>query len=486
MPGEAIAAASPDEALSELEGSQPPLATPVTAKPVKAELWRAGTLVYTSAGIAVLFFWLLWGDFALSMRDRSVGPTVQLFLKSLRASDFTMTMLLTFLPPAIGLVLSPIVSYKSDRFRSRWGRRIPFLLIPTPIAAVAMLGIAYSVPIGAGLHQLLRGAIEPRTATLIVFGVLWTIFEVAVIISGSVLAGLINDVVPRGRLGRFYGLFRSVSLIDGMIFNTFLLKFAETHFKLMFAVIAAVFGFGFVAMCLKVKEGAYPPPTVDPSDHRAGGFFAAIGVYFRECFSRPYYLWCFAAFTLGAMSFLPVNIFSLYYAKQIGMDIGFYGKLIGASYMTSLVLAYGLGWMVDRYHSLRVGIVTLSLYAASAIWGVLNIHDPKTFGIALVAHTVLSGAYFTATASLGQALLPRSKFAQFASAGGMLTSLTTMLLGPALGFVLDRTDHNYRLTFVLGFIASITAIGVLFIVHHNFMKHGGTRNYLAPGDVVPV
>lgn len=25
--------------------------------------WKAGTLVYSSAGLAMLFFWLLWGDF---------------------------------------------------------------------------------------------------------------------------------------------------------------------------------------------------------------------------------------------------------------------------------------------------------------------------------------------------------------------------------------------------------------------------------------
>ena len=38
----------------------------------KATIWTAGTLVYTLSGLSLLFCWLLWGDFALSMRERSV------------------------------------------------------------------------------------------------------------------------------------------------------------------------------------------------------------------------------------------------------------------------------------------------------------------------------------------------------------------------------------------------------------------------------
>ena len=32
------------------------------------KIWHAGTLTYTTAGVVLLFFWLLWGDFAWSMK----------------------------------------------------------------------------------------------------------------------------------------------------------------------------------------------------------------------------------------------------------------------------------------------------------------------------------------------------------------------------------------------------------------------------------
>lgn len=471
------------------------------AIPAMGKIWTVGTLVYTVGGLCILFFWLLLGDFALNLRDRSVGPTVQLFLKREGASDTVMALLLSSIPPFLGMIIGPIVSYRSDRLRSRWGRRIPFLIIPTPIAAVAMVGIAFCPQFGDALERLLGHRYSNTACTIAIFGVFWTVFEVAAIVSASVFGGLINDVVPRPVLGRFYGLFRAVSLIDGMIFNYLLIGKAESHLPLMFIGIATVFGVGFVVMCLMVKEGDYPPPhEILPPPQLAGtrplpsdakvvapevpGFANSVARYFRECYSHPHYLWCFAAFTFGSIAFLPVNVFSIPYAKSVDMDMDHYGKLIGSSYLISLILAYPLGSMVDRYHSVRVGLVALTLYAASTLWGATCIRDANTFGIALVIHTVLSGTYFTATASLGQALLPRSKFGQFASAGSVLTALVSMTVGPVLGGMLDTTGHNYRLTFVAGFILSCVAALVMFVVYRRFMQMGGPTGYIAPGDTL--
>lgn len=468
--------------------AQPPTSAGVTPLPLEYELnppkvYQVGTLTYTLGGLCILFFWLLFGDFAISMRDRSVGPVVQLMLKQYKASDTLMAILMQVLPPAISVILGPIISYKSDNHRGRWGRRIPFLLIPTPIAALSMVGLAYCPMIGekvAGVTGMSLNA-----SVLMLFAVFWTLFEFAVITAGAVFGGLINDVVPRQFLGRFFGLFRAVSLTAGMIFNYWLMKWAETHFFEIFVAIGLLFGVGFTIMCLKVREGEYPPVQYGPAgDHRSAGFVGACKIYFRECFSRPYYLWIFFAMLFAALTFAPFNLFSLPYAKALNMDMGDYGKLIAASYFISLCLAYPLGWLVDKFHSLRVGLVALGLYALSVLYGSVFVHDGKTFGVALVAHTVLSGTYFTATASLGQALFPRMKFGQFASAAGVVNSFGNMILGLIIGPMLDWSGSNYRLTFVAGLILCVTTIGLLCVVYARFMNMGGPKGYVAPGDEV--
>jgi hypothetical protein len=59
------------------------------------------------------------------------------------------------IPAALGFFLGPIVSVMSDNHRSRWGRRIPFLLIPTPIATLSVCGLAFSPKLGTWLHEWL-------------------------------------------------------------------------------------------------------------------------------------------------------------------------------------------------------------------------------------------------------------------------------------------------------------------------------------------
>jgi len=94
-----------------------------------------GSLTYTAGGLAVVFCWLLWGDFAWSMRDRAVPAVMQLLFKRFGASDMVTGLIFSSLPAALGMIISPIVSYKSDRLRTRWGRRIPFLIVPVPNSA---------------------------------------------------------------------------------------------------------------------------------------------------------------------------------------------------------------------------------------------------------------------------------------------------------------------------------------------------------------
>lgn len=43
--------------------------------------YAVGTLSYTLGGLIVLFCWLLWGDFAWSLKDRAVGPVATLMVK---------------------------------------------------------------------------------------------------------------------------------------------------------------------------------------------------------------------------------------------------------------------------------------------------------------------------------------------------------------------------------------------------------------------
>lgn len=443
----------------------------------KEKTWRVGPLTYTATGLAILFCWLLWGDFAWQIKERAVTPVAQLMLKRFHASDLIVGLLIGSLPAGLGMILGPVISVKSDRHRGRWGRRVPFLLVTTPPAALSMMLLAAAPAAGDWLHATL-GPHSPglQAARLIVFGLFWTIFELASVVACSVFGGLINDVVPQEIIGRFFGMFRAVSLIAGIIFNYWIMGRAESQFAAIFLGIGLLYGAGFLLMCFCVKEGAYPPPPAVKGVHP----LREAGTYLRECFGNSYYPWLFASYALAGLASGPVNSFSVFYAKSVGLSMDAYGKYLALTYLISLALSYSLGAIADRFHPLRAGIVSIALYALAMLWGGVFATTPNTFAVAFVLHGVLTGVFLTCTASLGQRLFPREKFAQFASAGGIIGAGGYLVMPPLVGVVLDFTGHVYRYTFVASGMLALAGLAALVVVHGKFMKLGGPGHYTAP------
>lgn len=452
-----------------------------SVSPKAPKIWRAGTLTYTVGGLALLFCWLLWGDFAWSIRDRSVYPIVQLLFKRFGASDTFVGFFFSTLPGGIGMILGPIIGYRSDRLRSRWGRRLPFLIIPTPFIVLSIVGLAFSPQIGEWVSRFLDpSAIRLDFMILGCIGFFWTVFEISCITANAVFGALINDVVPQAVIGRFFGLFRAFSLIAGVILNFWILGKAETHYTVICLGVGLLYGAGFILMCLKVKEGDYPPPPHPPA--RAGGIVSGVRAYFKDSFANPYYRWFFATGILCSLCSTPFNIYSLFFAKSIGMDLDYYFKCIALSYGISLCLAYPLGVLVDRYHPLRVSLIAIALYGIAMVWGIIFVKNSPSFAVILVAHTVLSGSFFTTSASLGQRLLPQAKFAELSSAGGVLGNLAGMSMALALGFVLDCSHHAYHIIFHVGLGLSIAGIAVGLVLHRKFLALGGPKYYQAPEE----
>ncbi|HEY9248090.1 MAG TPA: MFS transporter [Rariglobus sp.] len=443
------------------------------------KIWTVGTLTYTGATLVPLFFWLLFGDFAWSMRDRSIAQMAAWYLNHLQVPNIVFGLLISTFPVFVGLVLGPIISVKSDRHRGKWGRRIPFLLVTTPLAAFGMLGLAATPMIARWMHGFFPRESE-MLVSLVCFGVFWTAFEVASIAASAVFGGLINDVVPAPLLGRFYGMFRAISLIDGMVFNYWLMGRVPEHFSLIMSGVGLLYGTSFMWVCFKVREGTYPPPSKLGELEAVGGFVSGTKAYIRECFSKPYYILVFLMLMSAALAFAPINTFALPYALHLGLTEDTYGKCIALTFTISLLLAWPIGWLADKFHPLRMAIATMLAYSAVSILGALYANTPRTFMVCWILHGVLSGCYFTGAASLALRLFPREKFAQFQSAASIVASPAQMALAPLLGMIIDRTHDTYRYTFVGGTVLSfIAALSALWVYRH-FLRLGGHQSYVAP------
>lgn len=451
-----------------------PTAAPV---PPGARSWQHGSLVYSAGGLFMLFMLLLIGDFAWSVKERAVTPVAQVLLKQLEASNFFVALVVGSLPWALSMALGPIVAVRSDRHRGRWGRRIPYLMLPTPVLVLGLLGMAVTPQAGEWLHTLL-GDSSPgaRLCKLAWFSLMWVLFELASVTANAVFNGLIADVVPSSLTGRFYGLFRAISLLAGIIFTYQVVGQAEQYFAAIFVGVALIYGMGFALMCWRVREGSYPPPP--PPEAKAG--MAEVKRYLRECFSNRFYVGLFIAMMLGIISFSPVNTFGVFYAQKVGLGLDGYGKALALTYTCSLVLALPIGWLSDRWHPLNVGLGCIGLYAAAMLLAGLWISDASQFAVAFVVHGVLAGLYITGTAAMGQYLFPRDRFAQFQSASSLLAAVGYTLVPPLMGGWLDATGANYEHTFAAsGALAAASALVYLRLLRP-FKALGGARAFTPP------
>lgn len=95
-------------------------------------LYRIGTLSYTKTALITLFIWMLWRDFCFWMMEALTPTLLPLMLKNHNANNLTIGLLVGSLPSLLNFIINPIVSTSSDRTRSRWGRRIPYLMFSSP------------------------------------------------------------------------------------------------------------------------------------------------------------------------------------------------------------------------------------------------------------------------------------------------------------------------------------------------------------------
>lgn len=442
-------------------------------------IWRVGTLTYTAAGIAILFGWLLWGDFAWSLKERAAASVATLMIKSFKVSDFLYGLIILTIPNITNIILVPIVSYRSDRHRGRWGRRIPYLWFTTPFVTVGMLGIGAAPFLG----RLISEGLGPdfcsyRTAALTVFCVFWFMLDFGTTLANGIFVALVNDVVPREFLGRFFGLFRAMSLIAGILFNYYLFGIAEQNFFLIFAGLAVVYAAGFVTICLKVKEGEYPAVVAEEQTHR--GMVAATKRYFVECFGHSFYRWVILAYVTCGLANIPFNAYVIFYAESIGVDMDDVGKYLAYTYLISLALSYFLGMLADRFHPIRTGLVSIFLYGIVSLCGIFFIRGQLSFAIIMILHGVVTGSYFTLSASYAQKLFPRELFAQFNSAMAIIVALSWVFVSTVVGGILDLSGHCYELVWYAGALFSFLGIVFLLVVYRKYQALGGDAGYQAP------
>ena len=104
-----------------------------------AKTWRVGSLVYDRRGLFTVFFWMLWGDFVLNLKDSGVAANIATIPFRGRGGISGRALVWH-----IGLmVLTPTLGYLMDRFGNPHG--VPLVLrllrVRDPDAVPGLFGL---------------------------------------------------------------------------------------------------------------------------------------------------------------------------------------------------------------------------------------------------------------------------------------------------------------------------------------------------------
>lgn len=424
--------------------------------------YTVGTLRYTRAALVMVFVWMLWGDFCFTMMERLLAQVTPLQLRSAGGSNANIGLLVGIIPGIMNMVITPIVSFRSDRHRGPRGRRIPFLLWPTPLVALFLALLGYSPQLGRWIHSLFPTGMSAATMSMTVFGIVMVVFQLFHMIVASVYYYLFNDVVPAAFLGRFVALFGIVSSGAAFSFNLWVFPFAESHASQIYLAMGFLYFAAFWLMCRYVREGNYPPPPVDTQRPDA---IESTKVYFRECFKDPLYLLVFARMAFWSVAMTSAT-YATFFGQQIGLNLTEIGRINAANMLVLTLALYPMGALVDRLHPVRMHLLALLILPlfgagffifARGYWSLMLISVLVAPIMALMSASVFP---------LITAIFPKDRFGQFCSAQALLNAIALMAGSYLLGRWMDRVgDYRYLYLWMTVFqmLSALCMAGAYFL-----------------------
>jgi MFS family permease len=334
----------------------------------------------------------------------------------------------------VAIVSNPIFGHLSDRTRSRFGRRRPWLVAGLLCGVLALFLVAQAQSVG-----------------VVLLG--WCLAQLAFNAVLAALVAVLPDQVPEEQRGTVSGII-AVCLPVGQALGTIVVREVADSTLLMFLLPAALGGAAVLTFALWLPDRAQPSNLltlrdslrdfwVDPRKHPDFGW---------ACLSR-FLVATGAAFITVHMPYYLIEGFG--YAEELVA-----GRLSQAVVIqTTMMVLAGLasGKLSDVVKRRKIFVFAGGLLYAGGLWLIAAAPNYESFVTGLAITGIGHGAYFGTDLALVTGVL-RSRPQESGKDLGLLNVANTLpqTMIPALGsFVLLETGGNYALLFVLAGVAAL-------------------------------
>ena len=427
--------------------------------------------------------------FALTLTTNTLEPAVLSHKVLELAPNLPNTALglTTFAGLLIASLAQPLVGVLSDRTRSRWGQRLPFIVIGALLAAPCL----YLIALAPAFSVVVVGVLALQLAASTIMGP-WQ--------------ALIPDLVPASQRGRAAGLkalFDIVALVIGRQVAGYLVsrapEWGEAALVAAVSVPVVVYALALLLTVLGLRRNTttdarpqttatavsektpvvsrpsraavvsnYPEPLPEASLRRA-----LAGTFVVDFRAHPAFLWWLINRLLFWTGFIALTTFLVFFV----IDVGGLTAAAAQRYVGTLSVVLGVavvavtlpsGWLADRLG--RQPIVAASgLIAAFGTGLVVISHDLRVVTAAGVIVGLGVGLFLSANWALVTDIVPRDEAARYlglaniATAGG---SALARLLGAALidpvNQALGSSTAGYYLLYGLaGVLFALSALAMV-------------------------
>lgn len=342
----------------------------------------------------------------------------------------------------------PLGGALSDRTRSRFGRRTPWILGTGVVSSVLMIAMGYA-------------------GSLVLLAVLYTALWLTSNMYQGAVTALLPDRVPEARRGlaaSIIGLATPIGLLVGVAVA------GAAGPVWGYLVIAFVVAVTAVALVVGIREESSVNLPPQPK-REAGSWFASVGHFLRAFADRDFRLAFVSRFFLSLSYATATGFLYFTLSDYIGTENLPGQSVTGAVTIVDVVLVIGWvaiatvgGWLSDKLQrrKLFVGVAAIGL----ALTMFVPIILPTWTGILIFAlfAGIFIGTYFAVDLALMSLVLP-NKLSEGRDLGilNVATGLPTILSGAIAGLLITFAG-GYPALYVFGAVCAVISGVVVFFI----------------------
>ncbi|MGW6449846.1 MFS transporter [Lentzea sp. NPDC055074] len=329
----------------------------------------------------------------------------------------------------LGIFVQPWIANRSDNTRTRWGRRIPYLAVGMPLAALLFV----LIPLATALPALI--------AIIFVYSLVGNSFK-------PIAQALLPDFIEPERRGRANAAVKIASGLTVIVSALISALLVDDHPKLAFTVPALLMLVCTAVLVSRVRDNtsrAYQLAlTEDARDESSVRLRDLVEDIVRDP-NRSRLLVVTAVLLFASAWFSSRSLFTPYGMETLGLSRGAAGSLTFPSGVAFLVAAYPAALLAERIGRVRTMTIGMAVFGTSLALGTLIPTPTATVVAFCVAAAGASGFLINAAVVLWN-LAPSARVI------GVYTGLYTVswaaggFIGPGVvGAMVDITGWRYML-----------------------------------------